>query len=136
MHYSDVVVAGHICLDITPKFPESPGSESPAAGSPTPIAKDPNPADSGAGEAKDPHPAGSPTPDTRDQHDAGREPPASVLIPGTLVTVDGVDIHPGGVVANTGLAMQFFGNDVSLMGKIGTDVFGTMLLDLLNQWGT
>ncbi len=96
MHKPDAVIAGHICLDITPKFPESPGSST---------------------SAKSPH-------------------PASMLIPGTLVTVDGVDIHPGGVVANTGLAMQYFGNDVSLMGKIGTDVFGTMLLDLLNQWGT
>ena len=96
MHKPDAVIAGHICLDITPKFPEAEVSETAA----------------------------------------GIQHPASLLIPGALVTVDGVDIHPGGVVANTGLAMQYFGNDVSLMGKIGTDVFGTMLLDLLNQWGT
>ncbi len=108
MHKPDAVIAGHICLDITPKFPEAARPPT-AAGSSTV--------------------AGSPTA-------ANVQHPASVLIPGTLITVDGVDIHPGGVVANTGLAMQFFGNDVSLMGKIGTDVFGTMLLDLLNQWGT
>lgn len=127
MHKPDAVIAGHICLDITPKFPESEASSTTAgnqhpAGSPS-DADSNHPADSQ-------HPAGSSVPLAREPH------PASLLIPGTLVTVDGVDIHPGGVVANTGLAMQFFGNDVSLMGKIGTDVFGTMLLDLLNQWGT
>lgn len=115
MHKPDAVIAGHICLDITPKFPEVVGSSTAAGSS----------AAAGSSTAAGRKPA-----EMNDQH------PASVLIPGTLVTVDGVDIHPGGVVANTGLAMQFFGNDVSLMGKIGTDVFGTMLLDLLNQWGT
>ncbi len=121
MHKPDAVIAGHICLDITPTFPEAAGSPS-VAGSSTAVD---SPTASGSQ-----HPAGSSAPLAREPH------PASLLIPGTLVTVDGVDIHPGGVVANTGLAMQFFGNDVSLMGKIGTDVFGTILLDLLNQWGT
>ena len=86
-----VVVAGHICLDITPVFPREP-----AIGSPT---------------------------------------LADVLRAGTLTRVDGVDIHTGGAVANTGLAMALFGADVSLMGKVGDDPFGSMVLDILRDNG-
>jgi len=57
----------------------------------------------------------------------------TIFTPGTLTRLDGVDIHAGGVVANTGLAMMLFGMDVSLMGKIGKDAFGSMILDLLRE---
>ena len=62
------VVAGHICLDITPVFHNS--------------AKEIN----------------------------------QILMPGKIVNVDAAEIHSGGAVANTGLAMQFFDIDTKLMG--------------------
>ena len=49
-----------------------------------------------------------------------------ILSPGKLVNVGQADVHTGGSVANTGLAMKFFGADVSLMGKIG----GTLRMPL------
>ncbi len=84
-----IVVAGNICLDVTPVFP--PSSDARAL-----------------------------------QH---------VIRPGSLVRLDGVDVHPGGAVANVGLAMELFGASVSFMGKIGDDVFGRMILDLLGGGG-
>ncbi len=46
-----------------------------------------------------------------------------------------VDIHPGGAVANTGLALKIFGADVTLMGKIGNDAFGQLILSALESYG-
>jgi sugar/nucleoside kinase (ribokinase family) len=87
-----VVVAGHICLDITPVFPQDLYGTSAVF--------------------------------------------SDILAPGRLARVRGVDIHAGGVVANTGLAMALFGADVCLMGKIGMDEFGSMILDLLREGGS
>lgn len=81
------IVAGHICLDLTPTF--SP-SEYPSI--------------------------------------------ERTLIPGHLMQVGACDIHMGGVVANTGLAMKFLGIEVSLMGKIGTDSIGELVLAQLNKY--
>jgi len=81
------VVAGHICVDITPVFPGKPAE--------------------------------------------GIE---TVLTPGKLVHMEGVDIHTGGAVANTGLAMKILGNDVSLMGKIGDDELGRMVLSIMDAY--
>lgn len=78
------IVAGHICLDITPVFRVKRAAQ--------------------LGE---------------------------ILSPGKLVNVENADVHTGGCVANTGLAMKFFGADVSLMGKIGTDPFGEMVSHIL-----
>ncbi len=86
-----VVVAGHICLDITPVFPRDTGKANLAL--------------------------------------------SDILRAGTLSRVDGVDIHTGGTVANTGLALALFGADVSLMGKVGKDPFGAMVLDILRERG-
>jgi sugar/nucleoside kinase (ribokinase family) len=72
-----VVAAGHICLDITPIFPETCRG---------------------------------------DIHD--------IIVPGRLINVDQAQIHIGGSVANTGLAMSFLGADVQLIGKVGRDDFG------------
>ena len=58
-----------------------------------------------------------------------------LLIPGKLLRMDGVDVHTGGPVANTGLAMKKLGADVRLMGKIGDDAFGRMILDILAGYG-
>lgn len=58
-----------------------------------------------------------------------------ILSPGKLVNVGRADVHTGGSVANTGLAMKFFGADVSLMGKIGDDPFGEMVSNILKAHG-
>ncbi len=83
-----VIVAGHICLDVTPVFPG-------------------NGRMGNVGE---------------------------IFQPGRLLHMDGVDIHTGGAVANTGLAMKILGNDVSLIGKIGDDAFGKIVLDMLGAY--
>lgn len=83
-----VIVAGHICLDITPIFPEGRASRL-----------------------------------------------EDVLSPGKLIQMGDFDIHTGGAVANTGLAMKLLGADVTLMGKIGRDAFGTIVCSILKQYG-
>lgn len=82
-----VIVAGHICLDITPVFP------------------------------------------------AKKEKNMSELLkPGKLLNVGEADVHTGGSVANTGLAMKLLGADVSLMGKIGNDAFGTIVQEIAAKY--
>lgn len=61
------------------------------------------------------------------------EKPEELLRPGELIQMQQADVHTGGSVANTGLAMKFLGADVSLMGKIGDDAFGKIVLDVLKQ---
>lgn len=58
-----------------------------------------------------------------------------ILCPGKLVQMDGVDIHTGGLVSNTGLAMKLLGADVSLMAKIGKDAFGNILRGIYKEYG-
>lgn len=62
-------------------------------------------------------------------------PLAELLRPGKLVQVEGLDMTPGGVVANTGLAMRKFGKRVALMGLVGKDVLGDILLRKLQAHG-
>jgi len=57
-----------------------------------------------------------------------------VLIPGKVIQTQGVNIHTGGAVANTGLAMKQMGIDVSLMGKVGNDEFGSLILKYLAEY--
>lgn len=57
-----------------------------------------------------------------------------ILLPGKLVQVGSADVHTGGSVANTGLAMKLLGVDVSLMGKIGKDIFGKLVLNILEKF--
>lgn len=82
-----VIAAGHICLDITPVFPDQTVHEV-----------------------------------------------SDLLRPGKLIAMRNVDVHTGGAVANTGLAMKILGADVSLMGKIGADAFGEMILSILRKY--
>ncbi len=78
-------MAGHICLDITPKFPQqSKGAQ---------------------------------------------------LVPGKLSVVGACETHTGGLVANTGLAMDFFGSQVELLGKVGDDNFGEIVKNAMNRSG-
>ncbi len=57
-----------------------------------------------------------------------------ILQPGHLTEVGPADVHTGGSAANTGLALKFFGIDVTLAGKIGNDIFGDMILKILEQY--
>ncbi len=84
-----VIAAGHICLDITPVFPEGRSANT----------------------------------------------PGEILTPGKLIEVGAADVHTGGSVANTGLALKILGNDVRLMGKVGDDAFGEMVQKILSDHG-
>lgn len=83
-----IIVAGHICLDITPVFPDKKASKL-----------------------------------------------DDILSPGKLVQTGAADVHTGGAVANTGLALKILGADVSLMGKVGCDAFGDMVCGILKKYG-
>ncbi|MBQ6508258.1 MAG: carbohydrate kinase family protein [Flexilinea sp.] len=61
---------------------------------------------------------------------------SELLEPGKLIQMNGVSIHTGGSVANTGLAMKILENDVRLMGKVGDDAFGGIIRDILAGYGT
>lgn len=82
-----VIVAGHICLDITPVFQNKKVASL-----------------------------------------------SDMLQPGKLIHMQGVNVHTGGAVANTGLAMKILGADVSLMGKAGKDAFGDMVCNILKKY--
>jgi len=60
---------------------------------------------------------------------------SDLLEPGKLIHMDPADVHTGGSVANTGLALKLLGMDVQLMGKIGKDSFGAMIQDILSGYG-
>ena len=83
-----VIAAGHICIDITPAFP-----------------------------------------------DYGARKIEEALLPGKLITMGAADVHSGGSVANTGLAMKILGADVTLRGKTGNDEFGEMIRAVLRRYG-
>ena len=82
-----VMVAGHVCLDITPVFQMNSISRL-----------------------------------------------GDVLAPGKLIHVGNADIHTGGAVSNTGLAMKKLGANVSLVAKIGDDAFGHVVKEKLNEY--
>ena len=83
------IAAGHICMDITPVFPDG----------------------------------------TRQFQKIGE-----LLQPGGIVNLSGLEVHTGGSVANTGLAMKKMGADVALVGKIGADAFGGMIRNILQKY--
>lgn len=58
-----------------------------------------------------------------------------LLVPGRLIHMDAADVHTGGSVANTGLALKKLGADVRLLGKVGNDAFGAMVRDILASYG-
>ncbi len=63
----------------------------------------------------------------------GPERPLSeILIPGKLTQTGPCIATTGGSVSNTGLALYKLGVPVRLMGKVGGDLFGQALIDLLN----
>ena len=60
---------------------------------------------------------------------------SSLLVPGKLIQTEAADVHTGGSVANTGLALKLLGCDVTLMGKVGDDAFGMMIRSILARYG-
>jgi sugar/nucleoside kinase (ribokinase family) len=60
---------------------------------------------------------------------------ASLLAPGQLVDVGPATLCTGGPVSNTGLALHRLGVPVALMGKVGDDIFGQAVLDLVRRQG-
>lgn len=81
----DIIVAGHICLDLIPGI-------------------------------------------TVEKESLGE-----LLSPGKLLNVGPVVMSTGGAVANTGLGLHKLGCSVRLMGKVGDDDFGRVLLGHLNS---
>lgn len=81
------VVAGHICLDITPTFERNISTK-------------------------------------------------HIFDPGNLTQVGKADIHTGGAVANTGLAMKKMGIETMLMGLVGDDAFGKIVLSILSDFNS
>lgn len=55
------------------------------------------------------------------------------LVPGKLIDVGPPVLAPGGSVSNVGLALHHLGAPVRLLGKVGDDQFGRILLDLYAQ---
>src|SRR5260370_22561854 len=53
----------------------------------------------------------------------------SALVPGKLLDVGPAVLAPGGAVSNVGLALHHLGAPVRLLGKVGDDSFGHLLLD-------
>ena len=60
---------------------------------------------------------------------------SEALNPGSLIHMKKADVHTGGSVANTGLALKILGVDVTLMGKIGNDVFGNVVQQIVSRYG-
>lgn len=58
-----------------------------------------------------------------------------LLVPGRLLQMGPADVHIGGSVANTGLALKILGADVTLMAKTGTDAFGQLVQTQIKQYG-
>jgi sugar/nucleoside kinase (ribokinase family) len=57
------------------------------------------------------------------------------LMPGKLIQVGKASVSAGGCVSNTGLGLKVLGADVSLMGKIGKDDFGELVLNEYRRYG-
>ena len=58
-----------------------------------------------------------------------------MLSPGKLVQVGRASLSVGGCVSNTGLGLKVLGANVSLMGKIGKDAFGELILNEFRRYG-
>ena len=82
----DIVVAGHICFDIIPKFRKASYK-------------------------------------TLDE----------IFVPGKLINIDEPILSTGGPVTNTGLALFKLGAKVEFMAKVGDDIFGNAVIEMLKQ---
>jgi sugar/nucleoside kinase (ribokinase family) len=89
MSAKHAILAGHICLDVTPDL--------------------------------------SAVPEGQFQH---------LFQPGSLIRAGGIRLSTGGSVPNTGLSMHRLGVPVRLIGKIGDDLFGQALGDIIAAEGS
>ena len=78
----DIIVAGHICLDIIPEW---------------------------------------------------RIGSIKTIIPGHILEMSGLKLSTGGAVANTGITLKKLGISTTLLGKIGSDAFGKVILEILQK---
>jgi sugar/nucleoside kinase (ribokinase family) len=85
----EAIVAGHICLDIIPRFTVDAGASL-----------------------------------------------SAYLSPGRLSEIGPVALSTGGAVSNTGLNLKRLGIDTRLMGKIGDDLFGQAVLEIVRGYGS
>jgi len=60
---------------------------------------------------------------------------ADLLKPGSLLRVGPADVHPGGCVANTGMALQKLGVPTRLIARVGSDQFGDTVDELIKTSG-
>lgn len=81
----EVIVAGHVCLDIIPDWGEATSELQTA------------------------------------------------LTPGALLKIGPATLSPGGAVSNTGMALHRLGVATRLMGKVGNDAFGRMILEIFRS---
>lgn len=59
---------------------------------------------------------------------------SELAAPGTLVRMEAADVHTGGSVANTGLALKRLGVETELVAKIGLDPFGDIVTGILANY--
>lgn len=60
---------------------------------------------------------------------------SEVIKPGMITHIEGNEIHPGGPVANTGMALPIFGVEPLFVAKVGNDAFGSLLTSVLASVG-
>jgi sugar/nucleoside kinase (ribokinase family) len=66
---------------------------------------------------------------------AGREPFEGIFLPGRLVAAGPVTCSTGGAVSNTGLALDRLGIAARLAGKVGNDLFGQAVRQIVAAHG-
>ncbi|HEY6101722.1 MAG TPA: carbohydrate kinase family protein [bacterium] len=52
--------------------------------------------------------------------------------PGRLIRVDGVEVHSGGLAHSTAVALAKLGKTAAVVGRVGSDLLGTFLIDALH----
>jgi sugar/nucleoside kinase (ribokinase family) len=67
---------------------------------------------------------------------SGREPFEDIFLPGRLVAAGPVTCSTGGAVSNTGLALNRLGIAARLAGKIGDDLFGQAICQIVEARGS
>jgi len=60
---------------------------------------------------------------------------ATMFRPGTLLEVGGVTFSTGGAVSNTGISLHKLGITTRLMGKVGDDLFGRAVRQIVSSYG-
>lgn len=63
----------------------------------------------------------------------GAENFGDLITAGRITHIEGNEIHPGGPVANTGLALKIFGIHPVMCARIGRDDMGKMLYEILSK---